>query len=94
MIPPSACTTLMKLSKFSSTKCWIGIPKSCSIALMSWSGPWYSPASILLAPPERALGTKRSRGIDRIDSELFAGLRCRIITTSLLTPLTPWEHSP
>ncbi len=40
LIPPSAFTTLMKLSKFSSTKCWIGIPKSSSMALMSWSGPW------------------------------------------------------
>ena len=84
----------MKLSKFSSTKCWIGIPKSSSIAAMSWSGPWYSAASILLAPSERALGTKRSRGMERIESESLAGLRCRIITTSLFTPLTPWEHSP
>ncbi len=29
-----------------------------------------------------------------MDSELLAGLRCRIITTSLFTPLTPWEHNP
>jgi len=32
--------------------------------------------------------------MERIDTELFAGFRCRIITTSLLTPLTPWEHRP
>ena len=84
----------MKLSKFSSTKCWIGIPKSSSIAAISWSGPWYSAASILFAPSERALGTNRSRGMDRMDNEWFAGFRCRIMTTSLLTPLTPWEHRP
>ncbi len=35
LMPPSACTTLMKLSKLSSTKCWMGIPKSSSMALMS-----------------------------------------------------------
>ena len=84
----------MKLSKFSSTKCWIGIPKSSSIAAISWSGPWYNAASILLAPSERALGTKRSRGMERIDTEWLAGFRCRIITTSLFTPFTPCEHKP
>ena len=84
----------MKLSKLSSTKCWIGMPKSSSIAAISWSGPWYSAASILLAPSERALGTKRSRGMERIDTVWLTGFRWRTITTSLFTPLTPWEHKP
>jgi hypothetical protein len=37
----------------------------------------------------RALGTKRSRGIERIDTAWVFGLRWRIITTSLLIPFTP-----
>ncbi len=32
--------------------------------------------------------------MDRTDTEWVAGLRCRIITTSLFTPLTPCEQKP
>src|SRR6185437_16545498 len=59
-----------------------------------WSGPCTRPASILLAPPDRALGTKRSRGSERIETVLVDGFRWRIITSSLLIPVTPCEHRP
>ena len=42
----------------------------------------------------RALGTKRSRGIDKSDTVRVNEFRCKIIVISLFTPLTPWEHSP
>src|SRR5436305_4656694 len=64
------------------------------MALTSWLGPWYRAVSILLAPVVLALGTKVSRGIERMDARWAPGSRWRIITTSLLIPLTPWEHSP
>jgi hypothetical protein len=32
--------------------------------------------------------------MERIDTECVEGLRCRIITTSLFTALTPCEHRP
>ena len=72
----------------------MGIPKSSSMAFTSCCGPSTRAASILLAPVARALGTNRSRGIDRIDAAFVFGFTCRIMTTSLLTPVTPSEHRP
>ena len=40
LMPPSASTMLANWSKLSETACWIGIPKSSSIAATSWVSPW------------------------------------------------------
>ena len=64
------------------------------MAFTSCWGPSTSAASILFAPEARAFGTNRSRGIDRIAAFFVAGSRCRIITTSLFTPVTPSEQRP
>ena len=42
----------------------------------------------------RALGTNRSRGIERSARRWWLGSACRIMMTSLLTPFTPCEHRP
>ena len=70
------------------------MPKSSSIAATSWLGPLERAASILFAPPARAFGTNRSRGIERMDTVGTLGSRWRIMTTSLFTPVTPCEQSP
>ena len=67
-MPPSALTTLMKLSKLSSTKCWIGIPKSSSMAAMSWSGPWYERGIDLVGAVGAGVGHEEVAG-DRQDRQ-------------------------
>ena len=39
LMPPRASTTLANWSKLSETACWMGIPKSSSIAATSWLMP-------------------------------------------------------
>ncbi len=85
---------LANWSKLSDTACWIGMAKSCSTADTTWLRPSNRPASILLAPVLRAFGMNRSRGMDSRASLWWVGSACRIMMTSLFTPLTPWEQSP
>ena len=40
LMPPRASTTLANWSKLSETACWMGIPKSSSMAATSWVRPW------------------------------------------------------
>ena len=40
LMPPRASTMLANWSKLSETACWIGMPKSSSIAATSWVSPW------------------------------------------------------
>ena len=57
-------------------------------------GPFGQGGIDLVGAVGARVGTNRSRGIDRMAAVFVVGLTWRIITTSLLTPVTPSEHSP
>jgi hypothetical protein len=90
---PRSWTTFWKVSKFSSTKWLIGIPRSSSMVLTSSSGPWLSAASTLVMLFVPGIGRNRSRGIDKIEAVFVRGSRWRSIVTSLRAPPT-CEHDP
>ena len=71
LMPPEASTMLANWSKLSDTACWIGIPKSSSIAATSWVMPSNSPASTLL-PRAAGVGDEQVAG-DREQRQAVVG---------------------